>query len=1468
MSTSSCSQVIHRQRKAERKEERQRGGQLSDLLSIPSGELLLLLLLLLDCPDSLRGSRGVSLIPSQIPSQFPRAMLGFQQETPSRILRRIQAAEAQDDELPTLPSPLRSEDVSNSGINFSNDDSRLSPSALPTKTDSSSSSMVARKRPLHSRRILTPINLNNSSAVLDNSDILSSQLSPANAIKRHSSKGDVKQESPRTVPSKQALKDRNNRSAPSTIASTASSNRTVRPAPAASSPQYPSYTSSGRSPVARITGPAAGARRSKQVSFDDSTNLNDLSLGQLEASSPSSLIDLDESEQGNDGLGLTSEASLGRREDTSDTSQASNLEEVEAASMEQSRSEAQQEQEEAEDVSATPVPRSVARFEGHAPPSPIIEEEEGEGGVSSSIPAINVEDSSSLSPGDLPSMASPSTGDKELSKTANVVIRRKTNPVIGHALPSPAASGSSSDTPARPSSRTSTGLNDLPDLPSPAEHSIGSTPGMARRLPSAERLRFRDDVSYLHRTPDSKFIDTETPGRTNTSPSYLDTVDRLTTLSSIQNTKVRSDFGEFATPRPTGNDSDLERRKNHLLSTLRLTAMKSATRPRLKLGTPHPLRRGQRAQSATPARGNDISRSYAQEASSTEHTLDHTSDMTTASSVSSNNDLTSYPKGSGNTSLPLTGIAGGSETGHGRFNGAKLNNYLHTLNTHLSEENQNLVKTLEETAREVERLMKQNAELSSSGVNIRDASSSFEEETKQGAQARQELIENHRKTSDDIQKIKDQLSIELQESHGAELDSLRKQVEQRDADITSLRKQLLDRQQDDQAEDLQRQVFHLQDDLKALQEHKDTDVEAQLQKKDEEIEELQAELREQDLEFAEKMKNLEEELCKVMEEQEEQLRATTRELAALRDRHETQVKLGKDKEQSLHDLAEELNAVKGEKDRLQQLLDDTGSSGAANDATGSDAVLRERLAILQGDLARAEATIRTKEDQVRTLSEEAANTGERHSAQSRDLQSQLDAMTRQEMAAQRQLSAQSVILKELQSSLDDAEDRLQSTEARVAELQHDLDEARSQVAKSEATKANLTLAIDNDLQAKLDAAQREIGNLKHQLASPSPQTRHSPDSKDIEIKTLKSSNHELASRVDQLRRQALANTMLMGTPGRGGDVTGNTPEKSVRFNNISSMKTPRTASQMLANMSLFDKTVTDWNASITPLYKDIDTLHDQVKHLQGLLQHANEDVDDKLRKLDRAGASTVELVRKLETAQARIRDLEDQVLHAKLSKNGGGRRGDESVVAELKAVQNQLTEERADLTRRLSAIEQVSKSPCSINGCHALTNIILAHPIALSKHHLTAAIVAERAATDLTAARATTPRDESSAPKPERQPRRNAADGQPAPGIDTGTRFDSSGRHCAAPRPQQSPKGGYRARRGLADCQADRYHQTAFRSSGMQQVSLCLSPTGATLGTTRAELIPRFNAVFQYHADRLACKRVPVTEKKPKACWQ
>jgi hypothetical protein len=140
----------------------------------------------------------------------------------------------------------------------------------------------------------------------------------------------------------------------------------------------------------------------------------------------------------------------------------------------------------------------------------------------------------------------------------------------------------------------------------------------------------------------------------------------------LQETPVNAQFTEaqaldvttpqavFATPKPllSSGPESLEHRKTHLLSALRLTALRSGARPRLAKGTPHPYRPSRLASVTTPVVDSD----------------DDTSETTS-------NDLTTLPRTRANTSMPTADRST-------RFNGAKLNTYLHTLNTHLTTENQ------------------------------------------------------------------------------------------------------------------------------------------------------------------------------------------------------------------------------------------------------------------------------------------------------------------------------------------------------------------------------------------------------------------------------------------------------------------------------------------------------------------------------------------------------------------------------------------------------------------------------------------------------------------------------------------------------------------------------------------------------------------------------------------------------------
>ena len=123
-------------------------------------------------------------------------------------------------------------------------------------------------------------------------------------------------------------------------------------------------------------------------------------------------------------------------------------------------------------------------------------------------------------------------------------------------------------------------------------------------------------------------------------------------------------------------------------------------------------------------------------------------------------------------------------------------------------------------------------------------------------------------------------------------------------------------------------------------------------------------------------------------------------------------------------------------------------------------------------------------------------------------------------------------------------------------------------------------------------------------------------------------------------------------------------------------------------ISLFDRTSTEVNVTVAPLYVEIDNLQDQIKSLRSLLSNANDDVDDKLRKLHRAGTTTVDLASQLEEAQKKLYKSEKALQN--LKKESAEMVGSEEIVRELKEVKSQLVKERADLLHELVDIKQVS----------------------------------------------------------------------------------------------------------------------------------------------------------------------------------
>ncbi|KAK4046091.1 hypothetical protein OIV83_006371 [Microbotryomycetes sp. JL201] len=220
---------------------------------------------------------------------------------------------------------------------------------------------------------------------------------------------------------------------------------------------------------------------------------------------------------------------------------------------------------------------------------------------------------------------------------------------------------------------------------------------------------------------------------------------------------------------------EAQRRANHVLTTLRSTA-----KLRMVRGTPHPRRPlgPQLVDTPKPGQIAQTDESDAQE------------DVTATSNSSS--DLTNlHARGVGsrraNTSLP-TAVEGADPdtrpaTG-ARFNGAKLNAYLHQLNTHLSDENKTLSKELDESRQEVGRLREESL-ASSRMEQSRDDPAALQQLRAELDHARSEADTAKRAMHEKVAQLTsrvDELLVDL-EDKDRELENARKHVDEQEGEF-------------------------------------------------------------------------------------------------------------------------------------------------------------------------------------------------------------------------------------------------------------------------------------------------------------------------------------------------------------------------------------------------------------------------------------------------------------------------------------------------------------------------------------------------------------------------------------------------------------------------------------------------------------------------------------------------------------
>ncbi|KAK4702179.1 hypothetical protein P7C70_g4047, partial [Phenoliferia sp. Uapishka_3] len=718
-----------------------------------------------------------------------------------------------------------------------------------------------------------------------------------------------------------------------------------------------------------------------------------------------------------------------------------------------------------------------------------------------------------------------------------------------------------------------------------------------------------------------------------------------TQRSSPSSNSFNQQSAFYATP--IAEKTDADRRKEHVLQTLRSTA-----KPRFVLGTPHPARKS--PLSATPRPGAEDGESVASDGTS--------------------NDLTTFHKG--NTSLPSGGVTEKST----RFNGAKLNAYLHSLNSHLTEENQSLVQTLGESNRELKRLKKDKhkleervKEMSIMGSSVAPSGDETEDPKEEASRVErlerqlEGLVESHqgingikRQLGEELGNPQDQIRVgELE----AQVERMEQALREKEEEVNQLREQVVEARdsgspQADLVAELQREVFGLKDELGEVAAERDANLEeierlrvladsaereitglnqrvdgllSDMEEKDLEVEEANANLQEQEANFAEKMQTLEEELSRVMEGQEEQLAGARADLERRKieddqSRREEAKKL-EEARRTIAELESTLGEVREERDRLERQVAEAGSE-ADKESTERVRQLREQVVSLQ-------STIHEKDDEISHLQTEMD-----------EFERKVDELDADESEAKRQLDERSESLRQIEEALDESAQQLLQNEEEMENLRAALASERSVVSSLSAQISELsrhkskaksplgneaynhaTDPIITSLEEDLDDANAEIAELKARLAAAD---QASVEIKDIEIKTLESHKHDLEERVTSLRQQVLS------TPSK-------TPDKSMLFRSVIGVQTPKTPGHFMSNLSAWSPGSTAGDATISPLLAQIQEFELTIERLQSQLSDANEDIDNKLNKLEAAGSGTISLARQLARARERIAQLEAEL---------------------------------------------------------------------------------------------------------------------------------------------------------------------------------------------------------------------------------
>ncbi|KIL69166.1 hypothetical protein M378DRAFT_70128 [Amanita muscaria Koide BX008] len=611
-------------------------------------------------------------------------------------------------------------------------------------------------------------------------------------------------------------------------------------------------------------------------------------------------------------------------------------------------------------------------------------------------------------------------------------------------------------------------------------------------------------------------------------------------------------------------------------------------------------------------------------------------------STASSHDLTTHQRV--NTSFdPSMGFGtGGPGNAVGRFNAGKLNNYLHSLNRRLQEENEILLEKLRKLQEEKEGLANEK--------HKENLSAAFSSESRRSSIGRR--ISGGTVLDD----VREDVIAEDWQEEKAELEDLIESYKEGMAQITEEKDQLQHRlgaEREERDRDKQRwkdRITELEEGVEVIVK----DLEQKLEQSEETARQVEEDRDRQVRDLTRQLSLAEDDQAMALERAERAERALESEQELGGELRETNERLSKvmselrNADSHIQDLEQDLARAGAKVETLEKTLraEKDNSKGLVEELDKKVRELareRERVQGLEAEVRQVEEHTKPMETYIADLEEQMENAADRIASlegeltgADQELQKALSAETEARQRFQRlelDLQKAQELEEQMEDALEDAERkriREQDIEAdlraKVDSLERELERERERRVDPSRELAGHTEAEIQTLEDELDAANRDIARL-NTILNQSPARKAVDKAKDMRIEVLEREKEELLERNKALR--TAMNEM-------------NTPSKIVNASGISpihrhvlslSIRAPRTPGGPLKDLSWLNSTQ---DPSVSPLVAEITRLNRE-------LDRANESIDDKLDKLEDAGLGVVALTKKLEDARSKISALEDEI---------------------------------------------------------------------------------------------------------------------------------------------------------------------------------------------------------------------------------